>query len=150
MLQIAVGVFAADEHRDRFDPAFFALLDVDRLAFEAAPLDPALIHPQQHVGPVARLRAAGAGMNRDECVRAIVFAGKKLPQLEFLEFLHEARMLRRDFLFRRGPRRRIGFLRRQLLQRFKILPLALQFEHRIDQAAQARDLLDFALGALAV
>ena len=150
MFKIAVGVFAAHEQRDRFDSDFFALLNIDRLRAEAAPLDPALIHPQEHVGPIARLRSTGAGVNRHEGVRAIIFTREKLPQLEFFEFLHELRVLRRDFLFRRGARSRIGFLRGELLQRFEVVQGALQFLHRVDQPAQARDLLDFALGALAI
>ena len=114
-VQITVGIFAAHEQRDRFDPDFFALLDIDRLRAESAPLDPALIHPQKHVGPIARLRPARAGVNRHEGIRAIILAREKLPQLELLEFLHESRVFRRDFLFRSGARRRVGFLRGELL-----------------------------------
>ena len=72
-------------------------LNIDDLRLETAALDPALIHAQQHVGPIARFGAAGAGVNGDERVGAIVFAGKKLAQLEFLELVHETIVFGRDF-----------------------------------------------------
>jgi hypothetical protein len=78
-IQITVGVFAAHEQRDRFDSDFFALLNIDHLRAEPAPLNPALIHPQEHVGPIARLRSTGAGVNRHEGIRAIIFTREELP-----------------------------------------------------------------------
>src|SRR4030095_7678390 len=73
-LQMSVRVLAGHEQGDGFDADFFALLNVHGLRFETAPFNPALVHPQQHIGPIARLRAARARMNRDKCIRAIVFA----------------------------------------------------------------------------
>ncbi len=93
-LKIAVGIFAAHQQRDRFDSDFFAGLNIDNLRFETAPLDPALIHAQKHVGPVARFGAAGAGVNCYERVRAIAFAGEKLAQLELFELVHETIVFR--------------------------------------------------------
>src|SRR5205085_12509916 len=88
-LEIAVSVLAADQQRDRFDSDFFAGLNIDNLRFETASLNPALIHAKQHVGPIARFGAASPGMNCDERVGAIAFAGKKLAQLEFFELVNE-------------------------------------------------------------
>src|SRR3712207_7213308 len=70
---------------------YTTLFRSDRLRLESAPLDPSLIHPQQHVGPVARLSPAGAGMDRDERVRAVVRPGEKLPELELLQLMQKAR-----------------------------------------------------------
>src|ERR1700694_2458370 len=77
-VEITVGVFTAHQQRDRFYSDFFTGLNVYRFRFKTAALDPALIHSQKHVGPIARLRAARAGMDGEKRVRAIVFAGKKL------------------------------------------------------------------------
>ena len=52
-LQMSVAVVAGYKQSHRFDPDFFALLNVDRFRFETAAFDPALIHAKQHVGPVA-------------------------------------------------------------------------------------------------
>ena len=104
-VQIAVGILAADEERRRLNADFFAGLDVDRLRGEAAPLDPALIHAEEHVGPITRLGAAGAGMNGDKRVRPVVRPGKELAQLELLKLVDEARVFGGDVLLRAAPLR---------------------------------------------
>src|SRR5205814_5179986 len=63
-LKMSISVLTAHEQRDRFYADFFTLLNVHCLSFETASLDPALIHPQQHVGPIARFGAARARVNR--------------------------------------------------------------------------------------
>src|ERR1700676_479755 len=92
-LEMTVSVIAADQQRHRFDADFFSLLNVDRLRFESASLNPALIHAQQHIRPIARFGPARAGMNCEKGIRAIVLAGKKLAQLKFLELVNETRAL---------------------------------------------------------
>ena len=74
-------------HGDRraLEPGLVAGLVVDDLALEPAPLDPAQVHAQQHLGPVLRLGAAGAGMNRDDGVPAIVLAAEHLLDLAALD-----------------------------------------------------------------
>ena len=59
-------------------PGLVARLEVDELALEAAALGPAQVHAQQHLGPVLRLGAAGAGVNRDDRVLAVVLAAEHL------------------------------------------------------------------------
>ena len=85
----AVGVLAGDGQRRALEPGFFARLVVDHLALEAAALGPAQVHPQQHLGPVLRLGAAGAGMDGDDRVLAIVLAAEHLLDLAGLHFLVE-------------------------------------------------------------
>ena len=51
-LEMAVSVISSHQQRDRFNSYFFALLNVNCLGSKAASLDPALIHTQQHVGPI--------------------------------------------------------------------------------------------------
>ena len=59
-LEITISVLTAHQKRDRFDSDFLAGLNIDNLRFKIAPLNPALIHPQEHVGPIARFGPAGA------------------------------------------------------------------------------------------
>ena len=66
-------------------PALVAWLIVDDLAFERATLRPLQVHPQEHLGPVLRLGAAGAGMDRDDGVGAIVLAAEHLLRLGRLD-----------------------------------------------------------------
>jgi hypothetical protein len=80
----------------------------------------------------------------------IVFAGKKLPQLEFIQLVREPFVFGRDFALRQGTLPFIFLLGRELMQCVEIFDLAFQFAKRIDQRAQARDFIDIALRALAV
>ena len=75
--------------RGALQPGFVARLIVDQLALEAAALGPAQVHPQQHLGPVLRFGAAGAGMDGDDRVLAIVLAAEHLLDLAGLHFLIE-------------------------------------------------------------
>ena len=54
--EIAEGIFAGDLERAGLDAGFVAELDVHDLALEAVALDPALIHAQEHVRPIAATR----------------------------------------------------------------------------------------------
>ena len=76
------------------DAGFFAGLIVEHLALEAAALGPLQIHAQQHLGPVLRLGAAGAGMDGDDGVGAIVLAAEHLLDLGGLDFALRARRAR--------------------------------------------------------
>src|SRR5207248_3416534 len=131
-LKITVSVLAAHQERDRFDPDFFAGLNIDNLRFQTAALDPALIHAQEHVGPIARFGATGAGMNRNERVRAIALAGKKLPQLEFLQLMNQAIVLSGDFALGLHAMRVVFLLGRELMERVEIFDLALELAERVD------------------
>ena len=82
-------VLADDDERRALEARFVAGLIVDQLALEAAALRPSQVHPEQHLGPVLRLGAAGAGMNRDDRVLAIVLAAEHLLDLAGLHFLIE-------------------------------------------------------------
>ncbi len=105
--QQPVGVVAGDGERGALEPGLVARLIVDHLALEAAALRPAQVHAQQHLGPVLRLGAAGARMNRDDGVLAIVLAAEHLLDLAGLHFLVERverlRELGVDRLARLGP-----------------------------------------------
>src|SRR5256885_3550165 len=55
---------------------------------------------RSHVGPVARLRAASSGVNGQEGVGVIKFAGQKLKQLKLLQRSNNAIVLGLHFLIR--------------------------------------------------
>ena len=76
-----VGVVAGHRERRALDAGLVARLQVDDLAPEAAALRPAQVHAQQHLGPVLRLGAAGARMDRDDRVLAIELARQHRPDL---------------------------------------------------------------------
>ena len=77
----AKGIVTGQRERRALDAGFFARLIVEELALEAAALRPLQVHAEQHLGPVLRLGAAGAGMDRDDGVGAIVFAAEHLLDL---------------------------------------------------------------------
>ena len=60
-------------------------------------------------------------MNGDKRVGAIVFAGKKLAQLELVQLVSQTVVFGRDFFFRLRAMRRIAFFRSELLQRARNL-----------------------------
>ena len=84
-VQQAEGVLAVDRERRALMPGFFAGLVVVEHGLEALPLGPAQVHAQQHLGPVLRLGAAGAGMDRDDGVAGVVLAGEQGFGLELVD-----------------------------------------------------------------
>ena len=67
-------------------PGLVAGLIVEHLAAEAAPFRPLEVHAQQHLGPVLRLDAAGARVDGDDGVGAVVLAAEHLLDLGGLDF----------------------------------------------------------------
>ena len=79
-LQVAVGVGAAHREGGALDARLLAVLPVEQLDLVAVALGPAQVHAQQHLGPVLRLGAAGAGMDRQD--RAALVVGARELELE--------------------------------------------------------------------
>ena len=75
--QPAVGPPAVDRHGGALEAGLLALLLVDDLGPVAVPLRPAEVHPEEHLRPVGRLRAAGAGADRQERAALVVLAGEQ-------------------------------------------------------------------------
>ena len=81
-LEDPVGVLAADDHRRGLQAGLLPRARLEHLGLEAAALGPALVHPQQHLGPVLRVRAAAAGLDRDDRVAGVVLAVEERVLLE--------------------------------------------------------------------
>ena len=62
------GVAAVDLQRRALDAGFVAGHDVEEVGLVAAALRPAQVHAQEHLRPVLRLGAAGAGVDGDDGV----------------------------------------------------------------------------------
>ena len=95
-LEVAVGVLAGDLERGVLDPGLVAGLKIEHVDGVAVPLGPARVHAVQHLGPVLRLGAARAGMDRDHGAQPVVFARQQAAQLEFRDALLDAVELARQ------------------------------------------------------
>src|SRR5678816_4808411 len=85
--QQAVGVFTFNSECNALQSRFLAWLILEHFRFEAALLGPLEIHTQQHLGPVLRFGATGAGMNRANRVAAIVVAGEQHLRLGLAQLM---------------------------------------------------------------
>ena len=75
--QQAVDVLALDRDGGALDAGLVALLDLVDLDLEAAALEPAQVHAQQHLGPVLGLGAAGAGVDGDDGAALVELAAEE-------------------------------------------------------------------------
>ncbi len=87
--QPAKGVFTVKLDRGTLDTGNIAGRGLNDLGFETAPLAPAQIHAQQHLRPVLRLGAAGAGLNIEKGVAMIHFTGKHTTEFQLLKLLFQ-------------------------------------------------------------
>ena len=85
-----------------------------------------------------------------EGVRAIVFSGEELPQLEFFELMNETRVFGRQFLLGLRAVGGVRFFFGELPQRFEISYRPLKLTQRIEERAKPRDFLDLTLSAFAI
>ena len=118
--QQSVGVFTFDGHHGGLDARLVAFLVVQRFPRKAMALRPAGIHPVEHLAPVLRLGAAGAGVELENHIIGIVFAGEQCGHPGLLHAFLQRGKLRFDLL------QRLGVLR--LLSHFaqggEVLPCA--------------------------
>ena len=87
----AERVLAGQRQGHALEAGLFAGLIVEHLALEAAPLRPLQVHPQQHLGPVLRLGAAGARVDRDDRVGGVVLAAQHLLDFAGVDLALRAR-----------------------------------------------------------
>ena len=95
-LKIAEGMVPLHFEGYRLNAGFITFLNVDHAGGVAAPLNPALVHTHEHVGPVARLGASRTGIDREVGVGLVEFPREKLFEFEFLDLSGECVKLLRN------------------------------------------------------
>src|SRR5438270_8430157 len=88
-LEHSVGVLTLDGERGGLEARLLARARLDELGLEAAVGGPAQVHAEQDLGPVLCVRAAGAGVDRDDRVAGVVLAVEERVLLEPLELAAE-------------------------------------------------------------
>src|SRR5712692_5230315 len=145
-LEPPVGVVAARDERGVLQARLLARLEVARLDLPAFALRVALIHPVEHLRPVLRFGAPGAGIDLHDGVEVVLGAAQHARQLEPLDAL--PRLARGDPRFR--PRLLVVRFLGQLMERERVLqPLLLALE-RGDRQLELALLPGEVLGALLV
>ena len=81
----AVDVLAFYGESDALESRFAAFLSLVDLHFEAAALEPAQVHAQQHLGPVLRLGAASPGVDGENGAALVVLAAEEALLLPMLK-----------------------------------------------------------------
>ncbi len=89
LAQVAEGELALDPDGGALDARFLARCHVQRLGLPAFQLGVAQVHPQQHRGPILRLRPARARVDGQDGVAGVVGLGEQGLQLGFLQALGE-------------------------------------------------------------
>ena len=112
-----------------FRPASSPGLSSTKLGGEAPVLGPAEVHAEQHLGPVLRVGAAGAGVDRDDGVAGVVLAVEERVLLQALELRPERLELRGDLLLEG---------RVELEQLARVVVLGLQALVALEALRQAR------------
>ena len=109
-------------------------------------LGPALIRAQEHVGPVAGLGAAGAGVNGHVSGVAVEIAAEEAGDFEIIEGFFEVVEFFDHFLLGLVSGLAGRFLGSHFVQDGQVVDAGLQSAERFDQPAQAGDFFDVGLG----
>jgi hypothetical protein len=137
----AVSIFAAHQQRRAFDARRFTRQRVGYFDFPTAPFAPTLIHAQQHICPIARLRSARARVDAQNAIALVMRAAKQRSQLKRIHLQIKSTQFAFDLLLEfklRSFRLCLG----QLDQRFDILQLLLGSDQGIDLLAQGGRFVD--------
>ena len=89
--KVAEGVFPLHENRGTLDPRLLAGLQVGDVALVPPSVTPPQVHAQQHLGPVLAVRAAGAGVDREDGVGTIMLTAEHLLKFGTLDGLPKGR-----------------------------------------------------------
>ncbi len=122
------------------DAGFLIAQLVHDLGLESVALGPAAVHAHEHLGPVARLGAAGAGLDAEVGVAGVLGAAEHRLELEFAQALLYARQLGFQLALQ------AVVLFGQLRKGFEVACGGLQFFVRLDEAVERLQLLDYLLG----
>ena len=91
--QIAIGVFTFDAESGALDARFIAGLHIQDSQFIAIAFGPAGIHADEHLRPVLGFRTAGTGVEGNEGVALVVFAGQEEPHFPLFNVLEQVVVL---------------------------------------------------------
>ena len=80
----AVRILALDEQRNRLDPRLFSGRGLEQPRRETAPLGPAQVHAQNHLGPVHRIGTTRARAHRHHGRPRVVLAREECTLLQFV------------------------------------------------------------------
>jgi hypothetical protein len=107
------------------------------------PGGPAEVHPEEHLGPVRGLRAAGAGADREQRAALVVLAGEQQRRALALEVRGERVGLALELRCQFG----ISALLDQLERRKNVVDALLDAAPQLDLGAEAVRLAEDLLGA---
>ena len=144
--QVAVGVLALDHNGGRLDARLVAVLIVHDLVGKAVALGPAGVHTVEHLGPVLGLGAAGAGVDGQDDVGAVVLAGEQGLQPGLLHLLFQGGIA----LFQLGDQRLVLKLVAHLAQGHQVVPVLLALMVLVHLGLEGLDALLHLLGLLQV
>ena len=144
--QPAVGAPPVDRDGHALEAGLLPLLLVEDLGREAVALGPAQVHPEEHLGPVGRLRSAGARADREERRALVVLAGEEQGGPLPLEVGIE----RRDVAFELGFELGVGHLVEQVDGGEQVVGAGQQLPPRPDLGAEAVGLAQDLLGGAPV
>jgi hypothetical protein len=130
--QPAIGIDPADLDGRRFEPGALAGALFEPLDLVAMRLGPAHIHPQQHLGPILRLGAAGAGMDFEISVVAVGLARQQAFELALLCLVAQLFEVRLGF----GDDLAVALAFAELDQLQRLIDLALDAAVALDRALQ--------------
>ena len=85
--EVAVHVLAVDDECGRLDAGLLRVRDVVDVDLVAVRLRPSGVHAHEHLGPVRRVDAAGAGADVDQGLALVVLAGQHRLDLEGVDGL---------------------------------------------------------------
>ena len=141
-LQVAVGIFAAHLQRGGFNAHFLAFLNIHDFRFEPVAFAPALVHAQEHIGPVTRLRAARARVDHQEAIGAVLRAIEVALQFEIFELGQQRIIFLLHLVRRRNLAGVVGFLQRELSQHLQVLNAGFQRLEWFEFTLDGRNFLD--------
>ena len=145
-LEVAIGVVALDEDGGGLDARLVTGLVVHQLIGVAVALGPAGIHTVEHLGPVLGLGAACSGMEGENGVVGVVFAGQQSRQTALADLLFQVVVPGGDLRQQGG----VVLLLGHFAQGHGVLPLGHQPVILLDAVLQALDLLGHLLAVLDV
>ncbi len=140
------GVTALDDEGGGKDARLLAQVDVVYLQGEAPALDPALVHAQQHLGPVLGVGAPVLGVHLADGVELVVLAGEQRAELELVELGRQGGNSSLELTGNRVVRLLLG----QLVKELGVRQSGAQAVQKVDVVLQRRVLPGGLLGSFRV